>query len=386
MDYEEKYKETYDKAIGYKVLARKEAYEAKAKGYVLGLGGPFISKEEYEASILPFWEKYGRKPKKIWFDLFGSRDRLIDPEYIPADMYFNEILPYINNMQFYIAVKDKCMFDHYLPDVRQPETVCKCMSGFYYDAEMNMISRAEAVKLCLGHDGRIILKPSIESSNSRNLHCADTSVCREKDIEELFDRLGADFIVQHRIEQHTELARLNPDTVNVIRLHTFLTEEGVHISQAAVRVGAPGEQATEQGSGGWACEIEKDNTLNNKATGMKASHYENEDGEHCMDYGMHWRDIPEPFRADSGYEIPSMDRVRDIARTAHMKLPHFRWIGWDFTVDAGGEPVLVEYNLAPGINVQIVTGKPMFGEMTEEILDDYFIHRRIGKNQLGMLI
>ncbi len=357
-------------------------FESEAEGLVRCNGGPFISEEEYSDRILPFWGKYGRKPKKLWFDLFGSRDHSCDPRFIPTDMYYNEIIPYVNNMQFFYLARDKCMFDRYLPDVRQPETVCKCMSGFYYDAGMNMISRAEAIKLCLGHDGRIILKPSF-SSSSRNLHCIDPSVCSEKDVDALFDLLGAYFIVQHRLEQHPELARLNPDTVNAIRVYTFLTGDGVYIPHSVIRIGSPGMQATDQGSGGLDCEIENDNSLKKKVSKAEAKYYENNGDETIVREELRWLDTPECFRADTGYKIPSMDRVRDIARTAHMKLPHFRWIGWDFAVGTDGEPVLLEYNLAPGhINGQIITCKPMFGEMTEEIFDDYFIHRRIGKSRL----
>jgi hypothetical protein len=154
-----------------------------------------------------------------------------------------------------------------------------------------------------------------------------------------------------------------------------------------MRVGAPGQQVVSRGSGGWSSEIKEDNTLHEKALASEMINYENEAGEKCVRRVSRWRDIPGCFDAGSGYEIPFMDRVRDAVRTAHKKLPHFRWIGWDFTVNKNGEPVLIEYNLAAGIiSGQLVVGRPVFGEMTEEILDDYFIHRRLEKNLLGRLV
>ena len=387
MNCEEAFKTTYDKALEYKRIYLSEALEAETSDYVRGFGGPFISEEEYEEKILTFWDKYGRRPKKLWFDCFGSRDRSIDPRIVPADLHFTEILPYINNLPLRYATADKCAFDRFLPEIRQPETVCKCIAGFYYDAGMNLINRAEAIKLCLGHEGGLILKPSIGTSSSRNVHSADPSASNEKDVEALFDLLGANFIVQDRIEQHPDLAWLNPGTVNTIRVNSLLTEEGVYIPHADIRVGAPNQMVVAQGSGGWNSEIKEDNTLHEKALALEVSHFENEAGEKCVSRVMRWKDIPGCFNASSGYEIPSMDRVRDAVRTAHKKLPHFRWIGWDFTVNKSGEPVLIEYNLAAGlISSQLVVCKPAFGEMTEEILDDYFIHRRLEKNLPGGLV
>ena len=387
MNWQEAFITTYDKALEYKRIYLSEALEGETSDYVRDFGGPFISEEEYEEKILPFWEKYGRRPKKLWFDCFGSRDQSIDPRIVPSDLYFTGILPYINSFPLRYAFADKCAFDRFLPEIRQPETVCKCIAGFYYDADMNLINRAEAIKLCLGHEGRLILKPSINSSTSKNVHSADPSASSEKDVEALFDLLGANFIVQGWIEQHPDLARLNPDTVNTIRVNSLLTEQGVYIPAADMRVGAPGQQVVSRGSGGWSSEIKEDNTLHEKALVSEMINYENEAGEKCVRRVSRWRDIPGCFDAGSGYEIPFMDRVRDAVRTAHKKLPHFRWIGWDFTVNKSGEPVLIEYNLAAGIiSGQLVVGRPVFGEMTEEILDDYFIHRRLEKNLLGRLV
>lgn len=384
MNSEEAYKTTYEKALEYRRIYLSKALEAETTDYVRGFGGPFISEEEYEEKILPFWEKYGRRPKKLWFDCFGSRDRSIDPRIVPADLHFTEILPYINNLSLRDATADKCAFDRFLPEIRQPETVCKCIAGFYYDADMNLINRAEAIKLCLGHEGGLILKPSISTGTSRNVHSADPSASSVKDVEALFDLLGANFIVQGRIEQHPDLARLNPDAVNTIRVNSLLTEQGVYIPSADIRVGAPGQQVVSRGSGGWSCEIKEDNTLHEKALASDIFGFENEAGEKCVRRVMRWKDIPGCFGAGSGYEIPFMDRVRDAVRTAHKMLPHFRWIGWDFTVNKSGEPVLIEYNLAGGlISSQLVVCRPAFGEMTEEILDDYFIHRRLEKNLVG---
>ena len=386
-DYEKAYKDYFDKSMEYKALYLKEALKAEAESLLRDFGGPFISDKEYEDIIVPFWEKYGRIPEKLWFDVFGERDRIVEPRIIPIDFYFNELLPYLNNLKLRFATADKCTYDVRLREIKQPETVCKCTAGLYYDADMNMISRKEAIKACLCNEGQMVMKPSINSSSSRNVHAVDPALSSEKDMEALFDRLGAYFIVQRRIEQHSDLAKLNPDTVNTIRVNSVLSEDGVYIPHMLIRVGGPDQKIVEQGSGGWSSEIKKDGSLHDKMIINNVRFYKNENGEECVSNTMKWQQTPEFARPEIGYRIPAVDKLRSAVCEAHKKLPHFRWIGWDFTIDDTGDPVLIEYNLAPGYHGgQLTVCKPMFGDMTEEILDDYFFRRSLENNHPGRLL
>ena len=387
MDYERAYKDSFEQTLKFKDLYLKDALELETESLLKDFGGPFISDEEYNDKILLFWEKYSKRPKKLWFDVFGSRDKVVEPRIIPIDLYLNEIIPCLNNLQLRFAIADKCFYDVYLSNVKQAETVCKCIAGFYYNANMNMITKSDAIKLCLGHEGKIVIKPSINSSSSRNVYSIDPSSANEKDICDVFEELGAYFIVQHRIEQHKELAKLNPDTVNTIRVNSLLTEDGVYIPCMIIRVGGPNQQIVEQGSGGWGCEIEKDGSLNGKRLINNVKFYKNNDGEDCVKNQMEWLTTPEIARKEVGFKIPSVDKLCEVVKEAHMRLPHFRWIGWDFTIDEGGDPVLIEYNLVPGYHgSQLAGGKPMFGDLTEKILNDCYISKKFERKKLGRLL
>ncbi|MCR4611129.1 MAG: hypothetical protein K5644_04445 [Lachnospiraceae bacterium] len=387
MDYEKEYREYYEKSMEYKALYLKEELTKEAKELLPGLGGEFISEKEYEQIIVPFWEKYGRKPDKLWYDYFCSGERIIDPRFVPSYFYYSEILPYVNNLQFWHAAADKCIFDITLPDIKQPETVCKCTAGFYYDANMNMISRKEAVNICLSHKGQMVIKPSIGSGFSKNIYCIDPDETSEKEMEEYFEKLGSYFIVQSRIEQHLELAKLNPSTVNTIRVNSLMTDEGVYIASMHIRVGDPQSKIVHQGSSGWHSSIEEDGTLSEKLVTHKSVFYKNRFGEESIREVMTWGELPDYASAKSGYKIPAIDKVCEAVCKAHKRLPHFRFVGWDFTVDTQGEPVFIEFNLAPShLSCQLIVRKPLFGDKTEEILEDYFIHKTLKKNDLGRML
>jgi hypothetical protein len=88
-----------------------------------------ISDSEYKEKILPYWEKYGIKPAKFWFEMYGARDHIIEPRFIPDDIYFCTLIPYLNNLQFTYALEDKNYLDIRLPEVKQAETICHRISG-----------------------------------------------------------------------------------------------------------------------------------------------------------------------------------------------------------------------------------------------------------------
>jgi hypothetical protein len=61
--------------------------------------------------------------------------------------------------------------------------------------------------------------------------------------------------------------------------------------------------------------------------------------------------------------------VVDTLLKLHRRLPYFDYIGWDITVLPDGEPLLIEYNLAPAIEIPQMLCGPMFGEFLDEVIE-----------------
>ena len=74
-------------------------------------------------------------------------------------------------------------------------------------------------------------------------------------------------------------------------------------------------------------------------------------------------------------QIPAFDKIISIVKEEHSKLPHFRLIGWDFSVTPDEEPVFIEYNVCPGAN-QMTCG-PTFGDLTDRVLEDVLIKKKL---------
>ena len=101
----------------------------------------------------------------------------------------------------------------------------------------------------------------------------------------------------------------------------------------------------------------------------------------CLDEGG-WFDNKTDHIFDEGLVIPGIDRVIKEAKRLHPRVSYFKWIGWDFTVDKEGDPLLIELNASPGDHAQRVCGRPLFGDMTDWVLEDYFVNRSLAGNKM----
>ena len=320
---------------------------------------------DYNDIVLPYWKKYGYAPKKFWFELNCSRDHHMDPRFIPSDLYYNELLPYINNLPFCYALQDKCSLDLRFPEVKQAVTVCRRMAGVYYDPEMRVIDCDEALRLCLNCRNDLFIKPSLYTAAGTGIKVFSPSENSDDDIRKLFSETGKNFIVQEKIIQNDAVMVINPDSVSTIRAVSLFMDNEVYIAHAMLRVGAPGRPLV-AADGGYSVEILEDGHLYPKA---------------FLDKGA-WVDGSKHGLYDDSTVIPGMERVREAIRMLHPRIPYFKWIGWDFAIDRSGDPVMIEFNTSPGDDIQRVCGSPLFGDKTDRILDDYFIYRVMENDQL----
>lgn len=342
---------------------RKHTYRKKAKARLKRMNGGFNCDKEYEEIIVPYWKKYGYKPAKYWYQIFCDADQKVDPRYIPDDLYYGEMIPYFSNSQFRRFGEDKCYHDIWFPDVKRPETICKNIAGVYYTPDMNPISFGEAIDLALQYRNECLIKPSIDSGEGRLIQFFAPGDLSKDALKKAFAGMSANFIMQAVVKQHPDIAKLNPSSVNTIRVVSFFFEGEVHILSCILRVGAPNAKVDNIGAGGYACPIQVDGYLTPRAVNRKAEWVE----ENRV--GIKFADI----------KVPEFDKVIEVVKVSHKRLAHFKLIGWDMSVDMEGEPVMIEYNTCPGSN-QISCG-PTFGDLTERVLDEFFIKRTLATAQ-----
>lgn len=358
------FREKWDKLdLKIESAFRKHKARKKARTRLKQMHGGFRCDREYREIVVPYWKKYGYKPAKYWYQIFSDADRKVDPRYIPDDLYYGEIIPYFSNSQFRRFGEDKCYHDIWFPDIKRPDTICKNIAGVYYAPDMQPITFDEAVSRVLAFPDECLIKPSVDSGEGRLIRFFTPETVSKTEVEETFKKMGANFIMQASVKQHPDLSRLNPSSLNTIRVVSFFFEREVHILSCILRVGAPNAKVDNVGAGGYACPIQADGWLTAKAVNRKAE----------------WVEETGTDIRFAEVRVPEFERVIETVKFGHKRLAHFKLIGWDMSVNTQGEPVMIEFNTCPGAN-QVSCG-PTFGDLTDRVLDEFFNKRTLANAQ-----
>lgn len=336
------------------------AKETRKRIKIIG-GGYQGSKEEFQ-KVIDYWKKYGIKPKKYWYQLYGDTVKEYDPRYISDPLWFGKILPYYNNLLFMRAYTDKGMLDRLVTGVKTPENAVKNIAGTFYTNDNQVITEDEAVACCLKEDV-LIFKPSVDSGTGRLIQFFESATMGEDVIRKYFNQYKGNFVAQKIVKQHADLAAIHPKSLNTIRVISFRFHGETHILSAQLRMGAGDARIDNYSAGGIACAIKDDGWLADEAITKKYT----------------WTDCHPSGRKFNTIQVPCFEKVLDKIRELHPQLPYYNIIGWDFAVDEAGEPVLIEFNVTPGQN-ECGSRKPSFGDLTDQVLDDVFLkHELEGK-------
>ena len=319
--------------------------------------------ENYLEEIKRNWKKhYGRTVDPLWHIAIANYTGKEDWRYIPQNLWFTEVLPCFNNMSMRPAYLDKNLADILMNiNMRMPETVVKRMHGRYYTADNTWLPASDACQLIQNETEDMIIKSS-QTDNGVNIKLLqsdgrDLYVSGEKiGFEQLEHKFGKDYLVQHKIRQHRIMAEPHPASVNTVRLVTFRHKDKIQVIISYARFGA-GNNITDNGAtGGLACGIDERGRLKSFAVSKQNKRCE--------------------YHPTTSYYfgkcevIPSFDSLCAHALEMHKQLFHFDLVSWDFVIDEGGEPIFLEVNYRGAcFRSQLVTEKPFFGELTEEVLN-----------------
>lgn len=304
---------------------------------------------QYESVVVPYWKKFGVKPQKIWYRLFEQENDIVNPKYIPDDIWFAEILPKFCKIEFLMPYEDKCMYHLHFPNLNRPTTVVKRINGIFYDDQLNLLSFDEVKRRVVGRTN-LIIKPSVGSGKGRKIKVYSEKPIQKKEICDDMNRMGDDFIIQELVQQHEVLEKIHATSLNTIRVLSMFYKGEVYILSCILRMGMGNSKIDNVSAGGLQCGIHEDGSLHSIAYNVKREKYtKHPDGV-----------------VFEGTVVPGFNKVIDAIKEEHKKLPYFQIIGWDFAVDKNAEPVFIEFNVCPWQN-QLTCG-PTFGDMTDEIL------------------
>lgn len=154
-----------------------------------------------------------------------------------------------------------------------------------------------------------------------------------EDISDLYAEVTADggrILLEELIKPAPEIRMLNPDSVNTVRIITFLDGDEPEIQNAFMKIGRKGSFIDNGGAGGIFVHVDA-------ATGSFDS---NGIDEQCVEYECH----PDHGYRFKGVQLPDWDGAIKTAKAAARMVPEARYVGWDLTCTDAGEWIIVEGN------------------------------------------
>lgn len=336
----------------YKTHNREKLWRSLVKQKI---NGDKLSEEQVQCIYL-FYKQYYPRITPMFHEWYLEKCGNFDVNYIPSDLYFGYIDPYYNNWEHAEFVGNKCMYDVLFEGVKQPETVVFRMNGIWLDHLRQKIGYEEVQRKLL-KESEVFLKIATGSCGGHGVFYYSMPDANE-DISERIGQIREDIMIQRPIKQHPSLAKLNASSVNTIRVMSFLANDGVRILSRIVRVGQAGSKVDNASSGGLTCGITEKGILKKYAYNEKGDRVKEHPGSHVVFENI---------------KIDGIEKVDWLIQNIHCRLPHFRLISWDFSIDEKGDPVLIEANINyGGVEIQQLNNGPIFGDETKKILEEVF--------------
>ena len=314
---------------------------------------PDFNYKAHKKELSPYYGQRGFKVSMMFADFFSRINGIFSDRYLSMDVYYFFVVPALNRYDFINAYLDKNIYTELFPDVRQPECVIKNMHGhFYHNGEE--ISIDQAVDIVAGRSDELMIKPTVETCNGDGVEQLDTN--DRGRLKDLFRHYNINFTVQEKVKQHPEIQRVNPTSLNSMRVYTYRKADGKIIflyGNAMLRYGGKGAIKDNTSKGGGTCLIDREGHVDDRVfrfQSMEVSSLQRETGV-------------------TDLVIPNYSKVVEAVMRMQSRLPYFDYVGWDVTVLPDGEPLLIEYNLVPGIEGPQIMAGPMFGEHLDEVIE-----------------
>lgn len=158
------------------------------------------------------------------------------------------------------------------------------------------------------------------------------------------------FMLEEFLTQHDEMSRLNPSSVNTLRLVTFWKDGRAHVLARVLKAGNGGDVDNFSDGGMYTM-------LDEEGRALCAAF----DGADDV-YEVH----PASGVRIPGFEVPLFGDAIDLVSRAAERVPQIPYVGWDVAITPSG-PVLIEGNY----NTGVFQAKPSASGMRTGLLPRY---------------
>jgi hypothetical protein len=321
-----------------------------------------ISAAERE-EISEFWGEFlstdmrGKFVDDRYYDFFKhiKNDGEQVSQYV-NNYFYAFIDEYYTNPQRTDPCDDKNLYDLYFQDVKRPQTVFRKLRNIYLDENYQEISQQEAVKRARDCE-EVVLKIGRFAYGGKSLLFWKSSEAEEQELVDFLQH-NDNIVCQRVIKQHAELSRLNPTSVNTVRIMTLHFDGQIHVPSSILRMGVNESRVDNGSQGGIVCGIQENGQLKSFARDLSGNTYLQHPG------GTRFESVVIP-NFNECIDMVTMLAKRFVAIT--------RSISWDLAIGEDGHPILLESNLSGGgLDVHQVCNGPLYGDMTHDVIAEVF--------------
>lgn len=174
-----------------------------------------------------------------------------------------------------------------------------------------------------------ILKP-FDSTMGLGIHNVNVGEYESSDyaLDALLKENPDGFLAEELIVQDPEIAKIHPQSVNTLRVHTFRLRDGILVYKPYLRIGRGNSVVDNAGAGGIFTSVNEETGAIEKAV-----------DEFCHEYTEH----PDTGFPLIGYRIPRWEEAKSLARELATVIEDSSYVGWDLALTEKGW-VMIEGN------------------------------------------
>lgn len=348
----------------YHQRQQKRTLEALYSQYSKGVVLKKLTTSQKE-EIIEYWKSLtGKTVTTKWHELLSSLTGVYKKDYMPFEICM-ELQDALSPRSAQRSFDDKNLYRYLLKDFNISKRYVECSSGYWtkiIDGLAVESSRNEIINL-LQNLGQCVIKPSIGTDGGNGVRLLDMhngiDTKTEDTVGKILDEYYPNFLVEDRIVETSNLANLNPDSCNTMRVHTWRNRKANQIEfvSAYMRIGRKGTIKDNMYSGGMGVKVYSDGILKH--------------GVACYPYQLF--EYTDAGTAINNYNIEDFEIIKETALKAHANLPMFDLCGWDMGVDKDGNVIIIEFNPNPDVRIeQCILGGSCYQEHTEEVCKQVF--------------
>lgn len=144
------------------------------------------------------------------------------------------------------------------------------------------------------------------------------------------------YLLEEGLVQHETMNKLNPTSVNTVRIVTVTKDNQPHVMYSLVRMGSGSGYVDNISSGGLYAPVNSKGVINKPAFCDKTGEI----------YNIH----PSTKTKLVNFEIPYYKEAINLCKKAALKFPEMGYVGWDIVIKNNG-PAIVEGNEMPGYDM-----------------------------------